>query len=212
MCVCVWLCVPCIETIHIFGRFSNSFNLIISWQCTGPRWLAEQQMFRWTLSFIIEHMNGKFHGTWYSHPLVILSSSDRCATVACAANASCEHGYCRCDAGYIGDGFIRCTYMGRLCSDELLLNATFIHVVSIIFLLTIVLPSAGACANVHCGINAVCSQGRCICEPGYYGDPKVLCDVNNRRFLFIHLRVNRILPYFVLGRLTLFIPFSIFSQ
>ena len=74
---------------------------------------------------------------------------DECSANVCGVNAVCINipgSYdCRCKFDFVGNPFEACTAESKEEIDDL-------------------------CNSVHCGPNAVCNLGQCLCAPGFEGD------------------------------------------
>ncbi|VDD77294.1 unnamed protein product [Mesocestoides corti] len=108
---------------------------------------------------------------------------DRCEGVQCAANAFCESGYCRCNPGYSGDGFIECIYQGSCANVHCGVNAQCVEGRCECWpgyegdpdRMCEIASDQAFCGGRRCGQNAFCDRSRCVCERGFEGDPYDVC-------------------------------------
>lgn len=104
---------------------------------------------------------------------------DECKTNVCGDNAVCINTVgsydCRCKEGFAGNPFIICTEVqGGVCKE-----ASKCQCNEKVLCPTGYSCKRGQCRNlcdsVRCGSKAVCDSGKCVCPPGYVGNPKIGC-------------------------------------
>ncbi|VDK32372.1 unnamed protein product [Taenia asiatica] len=111
---------------------------------------------------------------------------NRCNGVQCASNAYCESGYCRCNPGYAGDGFVECHYQGSCANVQCGTNAHCVNGRCVCWpgytgdpdrrCDPAVAPRPELCGNIYCHEKARCHSGTCYCEYGYAGDGVRVCE------------------------------------
>lgn len=112
------------------------------------------------------------------NPYVSCHDIDECSGNACGQNAVCINtlgGYdCRCRDGFVGNPFVLCSAStGGVCDNPHNCQCSA----------NVVCPSGyscergkckNVCQDVRCGPRAGCDAGKCICPPGYVGNPRDL--------------------------------------
>lgn len=112
------------------------------------------------------------------NPYVICEDIDECINDACGESAVCINtpgSYdCRCKEGYAGNPFVMCSKIqGGICQDIYTCKCNS----------KVLCPNGyscegGRCKNlceeIKCGPTAGCDAGKCLCPPGYEGNPNDL--------------------------------------